>query len=165
MERSIRYNIFLLIWRAFNTSFHLIIVFPNIDDPSFSQYKPFQNDHFWKIGNMQELYSHIDKNSGESCEDTFLVTVASTSHLTIWTKFKGITTKTDNADRLLQAKRCRYLWSHTPASKKSLTCAKGRIQRIITKMGNVGRLLQVKSGRHLWSHTCTHRKSQEWEVA
>ena len=41
--------------------------FPHTDGPSFFPYKPLQNVHFWKVGNMQfffqELYSHIDNNS------------------------------------------------------------------------------------------------------
>ena len=52
-----------------------------IDGPSFSPYKPLQNADFSKVGNMQfffqELYSHIDKNSGEKFEDMFLVKIAS----------------------------------------------------------------------------------------
>ena len=55
--------------------------FPCIDGPSFSPYKPLQNIDFSKVGNMQffsqELYSHIDKNSGEKFEDMFLVRIAS----------------------------------------------------------------------------------------
>ena len=42
--------------------------FPYIDGPSFSPYIPLQNVDFSEVGNMQffqELYSHIDKNSGE----------------------------------------------------------------------------------------------------
>ena len=42
--------------------------FPYIDGPSYSPHKPLQNVHFWNVGNMHffpELYSHIDKNSGE----------------------------------------------------------------------------------------------------
>ena len=50
------------------------------DRPSFSPYKPLQNVDFSKVGNMQfffqELYSHIDKNSGEKFEDMFLVKIA-----------------------------------------------------------------------------------------
>ena len=55
--------------------------FPHIDGPSFSLYKPLQNVDFSKVGNMQfffqELYSHMDKNSGEKFEDMFLVKIAS----------------------------------------------------------------------------------------
>ena len=54
--------------------------FSYIDGPSFSQYKPLQNIHFWNVGNMQfffqELHSHIDKNSGKKFEDMFLVKIA-----------------------------------------------------------------------------------------
>ena len=41
--------------------------FPYIGGPLFSLYKPLQNVDFSKVGNMQffqELYLHIDKNSG-----------------------------------------------------------------------------------------------------
>ena len=55
--------------------------FPNIYGPSFPSYKSLQNVDFSKIGNMQfffqQLYSHIDKNSGEMFEDMFLVKIAS----------------------------------------------------------------------------------------
>ena len=42
--------------------------FPYIDGPLFSPYKPLQNVDFSKVGKMQffqELYSHLNKNSGE----------------------------------------------------------------------------------------------------
>ena len=55
--------------------------FPYIDGPSFSPYKPLQNVDFSKVDSMQfffqELYSHIDKNSGEKFEDMFLAKIAS----------------------------------------------------------------------------------------
>ena len=51
--------------------------FPYIDGPSFSLYKPLQNVDVSKVGNLNELYSHIDKNSGEKFEDMFLVKIAS----------------------------------------------------------------------------------------
>ena len=54
--------------------------FRYIDGPSFSPYKPLQNVDLSKVGNMQffqELYSHIDKNSGGKFEDMFLVKIAS----------------------------------------------------------------------------------------
>ena len=42
--------------------------FPFIDGPSFSTYKPLQNVHFWKVGNMQFSFSGIvltiEKKSG-----------------------------------------------------------------------------------------------------
>ena len=63
--------------------------FPYIDGPSFSPYKPLQNVDFSKVGNMQffqELYSHIDKNSGEKFEDMFLVKIASKGTSLIKTK-------------------------------------------------------------------------------
>ena len=88
MERSIRYN-FLIdlesIQHKLSSDYSLKIYFscrlPCIDSPSFSPYKPLQNVDFSKVGNMQfffqELYSHIDKNSGEKFEDMFLVKIAS----------------------------------------------------------------------------------------
>ena len=55
--------------------------FPYIDTPSFSPYKPLYNVDFSKVGNMQfffqELYSHINRNSGEKFKDMFLVKIAS----------------------------------------------------------------------------------------
>ena len=89
MERSIRYNFFLIdlesIQDKLSSDYSLNIYFsrrfPYIDGPSFSPYKPPQNVDVSKVGNMQflfqELYSHIDKNSGESFEDMFLVKIAS----------------------------------------------------------------------------------------
>ena len=68
---------FGLTWRAFNISSHLIIVsiyishvvFPILIVHHFLCIKPLQNIDFSKVGNMQfffqELYSHIDKNSGK----------------------------------------------------------------------------------------------------
>ena len=39
--------------------------------------------HFWKVGNMEvfflELFSHIDKNSGEKSEDMFVVKIEGAS--------------------------------------------------------------------------------------
>ena len=76
MEKSIRYT-FLIdlesIQPELSSDYSLDIYFsrcfPYIDGPSFSPYKPLQNVDFSKVGNMQfffqELYSHIDKDSGE----------------------------------------------------------------------------------------------------
>ena len=77
MERSIRYNFFIdleSIQHKLSSDYSLNIYFsrrfPYIDGPSFSPYKPLQNVDFSKVGNMQfffqELYSHINKNSGEN---------------------------------------------------------------------------------------------------
>ena len=87
MEKSKRYN-FLIdlesIQHKLSSHYSLDIYFsrrfPYIDGPSFSPYKAPQNVDFSKVGNMQffqELYSHIDKNSGEMFEDMFLVKIAS----------------------------------------------------------------------------------------
>ena len=77
MERSIRYNFFLInlesIQHKLSSDNSLNIYFSRrflyIDGPSFSPYKPLQNVDFSKVGNMQflfqELYSHINKNSRE----------------------------------------------------------------------------------------------------
>ena len=76
MERSIRYTFFIdleSIQHKLSSDYSLNIYFsrrfPYIDGPSFSPYKPLQNVDFSKVGNMQfffqELYSHIDKNSGK----------------------------------------------------------------------------------------------------
>ena len=76
MERSIRYN-FLIdlesIQHKLSSNYSLIKYFsrrfPCIDGPTFSPYKHLQSVDFSKVCNMQfffqELYSHIDKNSGE----------------------------------------------------------------------------------------------------
>ena len=61
MERSIRYNFFLIdlesIQRKLSFDYSLNIYFsrcfPYIDGPSFSPYKPLQNVDFSKVGNMQ----------------------------------------------------------------------------------------------------------------
>ena len=68
-----------------STDYSLTIYFSRrfsyIDGPSFSPYKPLQEVDFAKVGNMQfffqELYSNIDKNSGEMFGDMFLVKIAS----------------------------------------------------------------------------------------
>ena len=76
MERSIKYNFFddlesiqHKLSSDYSLSIYLSCRFPYIDGPSFSPYKPLQNVDFSKVGNMQfffqELYSHIDKNSGQ----------------------------------------------------------------------------------------------------
>ena len=60
MERSIRY-IFLLIWRAFYISSHLIIawiyvsraIFCILMVHHFLRTNGFHNVHFWKVGNVQ----------------------------------------------------------------------------------------------------------------
>ena len=74
MERLIRYN-FLDVLESIQqklSSDHSLSncfsrSFPYIDGPSFSPYKPLQNVHFWKVGNMQvffqDMYSHVHKNS------------------------------------------------------------------------------------------------------
>ena len=89
MERSIRYNLVVdleSIQHNLSSDYSLNTYFsrrfPYIDSPSFSPYKPLQNVDYSKVGNMQffflqELYSHIDKNSGEKFEDKFLVKIAS----------------------------------------------------------------------------------------
>ena len=87
MERSIRYIFFYLenIQHKLSSDYGLNIFFssrfPYICGPSFSLYKPLQNVDFSKVCNMQfffqELYSHIDKNSGEKFEDMFLVKIES----------------------------------------------------------------------------------------
>ena len=76
MERSITYNFFWIdlasIQHKLSSGYSLNICFwrrfPYIGGPSFSPYRPLQNIDFSKVGNMQfffqELYSHIDKNSG-----------------------------------------------------------------------------------------------------
>ena len=75
MERSIRYN-FLIDLESmqhklssdYSLTANFSRRFPCIDGQSFSPYKPLQNVNFSKVGNMQffqELYSHIDNNSGE----------------------------------------------------------------------------------------------------
>ena len=77
MERSIRYNFFLIDLESiqhelssdYSLNIYFLRCFPYIDGPSFSPYKPLQNVDFSKVGNMQlfqELYSHINKNSGEN---------------------------------------------------------------------------------------------------
>ena len=59
--------------------------FPYIYGLSFSPYKPLQKVDFAKVGNMkfffQELYSDIDKSSGEKFGDMFLVKIASKGNL------------------------------------------------------------------------------------
>ena len=78
MEKSKRYIFFIdleSIQHKLSSDYSLGIYsspcFPYVDGPSFSPYKPLQNVDCSKVGNMQvfflELYSHIDKNSGEKC--------------------------------------------------------------------------------------------------
>ena len=88
MQRSIRYN-FLIDLESiqhklssdYNLNMCFLRRFPYIDGPSFSPYKPLQNVHFERSVTcsffFQELYSHVDKNSGGEFEDTFLVKIAS----------------------------------------------------------------------------------------
>ena len=72
MERSIIFLIDLeSIQHKLSSDYSLNICFSRcflyIDGPSFSPYKPLQNVDVSKVGNMQssqELYSHIDKNTG-----------------------------------------------------------------------------------------------------
>ena len=87
MERLIRYT-FLIdlesIQHKLSSDYSLNIYFlrrfPYIDGPSFSPYKPLQNVDFSKrsvtSSFLQELYSHIDKNSEGKFEDVFLVKIA-----------------------------------------------------------------------------------------
>ena len=75
MESSIRYIFLIDLLKHSNKlscdySFNIYFSrrFPYIDGPSFSPYKPLQHVDFSEVGNMQffqELYSHIDKNSGD----------------------------------------------------------------------------------------------------
>ena len=85
MKRSMRYN-FLLIWRAFIISSHLTIVgtylsrafFPILTVHHFLHtilYKMSIFERSVTFGFFQELYSHIDKNSGKKFEDIFLVKI------------------------------------------------------------------------------------------
>ena len=59
----------------------LVAPFSPDDSTSFSQYKPLQNVHFLKVGNiqfffLQKLCSHNDRILGEKFEDMFLVKLA-----------------------------------------------------------------------------------------
>ena len=76
MERSINYNFFIdlkSIQYKLSSDYSLNICFSHrfsyINGPTFSPFKPFQNVKFWKVGNIQfffqELFSGIDKNSGQ----------------------------------------------------------------------------------------------------
>ena len=88
MERSIRYN-FLLIWRAFNISSHLIIVliyisravFPILMVHHFLHTNPYKMSIFQRSVTCSFFFrncTHIlTRTQGEKFEDMFLVKIAS----------------------------------------------------------------------------------------
>ena len=78
-ERSIRFNFFWLIWRAFSLGSHLNIVWIYVSRAVFStlMVHHFLRTNFYRISIFQrletcrffqELYLHIDKNSGGKFE-------------------------------------------------------------------------------------------------
>ena len=74
MERSVRYNFFIdleSIHHKLSSDYSLNLYsrcFPYVDGPSFLYTNPYKMSIFQRsvtCSFFQELYSHIDKNSGE----------------------------------------------------------------------------------------------------